>query len=139
MKIKNEMIVLCLMFFILISITAVSAENNNTDIITTNDNAEDNVLSVNEENILNEPDSGSFADLNTKINSGASTEIILENDYNYTAAYNSGNGVTITRSNIVIDGNGHTIDGNGQSRAFAISVEGVTLKNIKFMILLKLE
>ncbi len=127
------MIFICLIFIILISISAVSAEYNNTVINAINNNVNDNVLSVNDDNILNEQDSGSFSDLDTKINSGSSTEIVLENDYNYTAAYNSGNGVTISKSNVVIDGNGHTIDGNGQSRIFYITASGVTLKNINFI------
>lgn len=50
MKLRNEIIVICLICYILIGITSVSAEDNNTNIITGNDNIHDDSLSVDNEN-----------------------------------------------------------------------------------------
>ena len=77
MKLKNGLIVICLILFILISISAVSAADDNTDIISTDNNDNDNVLSINNSNdkkVLTAANDGSFADLNTKINN------IINND-----------------------------------------------------------
>ena len=45
MKLKNELIFICLILFILISVSAVSAEENTTSIISIN-NTDDYVLKV---------------------------------------------------------------------------------------------
>ena len=117
----------------LISISAVTAADDTNNIISS-DNAFNDVLTVNsnDNEILNATDSGTFQALNTKVNSGSAV-ITLENNYSYTTKYNDGYGVEINNANTIIDGNGFTIDGKGQSRMFQISVEGVTLKNIRFV------
>ena len=72
-----------------------------------------------------------FRELATKINSGKS-EIVLDCDYRYNATVDSDyqSGITIS-SNIIINGNGHVIDGNGESKIFRIW-GNVVLKNITF-------
>lgn len=47
-------------------------------------------------------------------------------------ALNFKDGIEIKSDNIVIDGNGHTIDAKGKIRIFNISAKNVTLKNINF-------
>ena len=42
------------------------------------------------------------------------------------------NGIEIKKDNVVIDGNGHTIDAKGKARVFDIYGNNVTLKNINF-------
>ena len=131
MKFKNEIIVICLICFILISIASVSAEDNNTNIITETNNDYDDNLSLNSENeILS--DTGSFEDLNALVNSGSST-VELDRNYTYTSSFNDGKGIVISQNNTTIDGKGHTIDGNGQSRIFNVTATTVTLKNIVFV------
>ena len=126
------MMFICFILIVLISISAVNAAEDSTEILSSSDDL-DGVLAIeNDENeILSATDIGTFQALSTKVNSGE-TEVVLENNYTYDD-YNSGYGVSINNANTVIDGNGFTIDGNGQSRMFQISVEGVTLKNIRFV------
>lgn len=135
MKLKNGLIVICLILFILISISAVSAADDNTDIISTDNNDNDNVLSINNSNdkkVLTAANDGSFADLNTKINGGSSTNIVLDKDYVYAGSDNIKNGIVINKDNIVIDGKGHKIDAKGKTGIFNITGTTVTLKNIIF-------
>ena len=42
-------------------------------------------------------------------------------------------GITIATDNLVIEGNGYTIDGNNQARAFIIYANNVTLNNLKII------
>lgn len=134
MKLKNELIVICLILFILISISAVSAADSNSNIISVNDNDDDNVLDINDNNeILTNENDGSFADLNTTINGDSSTNIILDKDYTYSSSDSIKTGILISRNNTVIDGQGHTIDAKGQTRIFNVTATTVVLKNIKFI------
>ena len=79
--------------------------------------------------------SGNFTDLSDEVgNVAAGGNLTLKKDY----AYGPGDsdykgGITIERDNIVIDGDGHTIDGAGQARIFNILSNNVTLKNINFI------
>lgn len=43
-----------------------------------------------------------------------------------------GKTVTIKKDNLIIDGNGHTIDGNGKNRIFHVKSKNLVLKNIIF-------
>ncbi|WP_462315201.1 Ig-like domain-containing protein [Methanobrevibacter sp.] len=132
MKLRNEIIVICLICFILIGITSVSAEDNNTNIITGNDNIHDDSLSVDNENQIIKDNEGNFEDLNTTINGGSST-VEIDQNYTYTSSFNEGRGIEIIQDNFTVDGKGHTIDGNGQSRIFNVTGTNVTLKNIVFV------
>lgn len=134
MKLKNELVVICLILFILISISAVSAVDENTNVITVN-NDDNNILNINniDNEILTDESDGSFADLNKTINGDSSTNIILDNDYTYTSTDTIKTGILISKNNTVIDGQGHTIDAKGQTRIFNITATTVILKNIKFI------
>lgn len=134
MKLKNELIVICLILFILISTSAVAAADNNTDVITINN--DDNTLSIddiNDEEILTDESDGNFADLNNKINGDSSTNIVLDKNYTYSSTDTIKDGIVISKNNTIIDGQGHTIDAKGQSRMFNVTATTVTLKNIKFI------
>ena len=117
--------------FILIGITSVSAEDNNTDIISENNDVYDDSLSMNNENNVLKS-TGDFEDLNSTINGGSST-IELDRNYTYTSSFNNGEGIVISQNNTIIDGKGHSINGNGQSRIFNVTATTVTLKNIVFI------
>ena len=76
---------------------------------------------------------GSFSDLKDRMSTGL-TEFIFDCDYIYNPNTDSNfqNGIKIeTYKTISIDGNGHVIDGNGQSKVFRINSH-VILKNITF-------
>lgn len=131
MKLKNEIIVICLICVILISISSVYAEDNNTNIITENNNVYDD-LSLNNENEILSDNTGNFEELNNIVNGGSST-VELNRNYSYSSPFNEGKGIVISQNNITIDGKGHTIDANGNSRIFNVTGTTVTLKNIIFI------
>ena len=65
--------------------------------------------------------------------SGASEDrVILENNFKYNAKTDTGllSGITIYKDNLVIDGQGHTIDGGDKAAIFIIIGNNVTLYNI---------
>lgn len=79
----------------------------------------------------------SFKELNNLVKSAQ--KIILTQDYVYmpNADHDRGaplflNGIEITRDNTVIDGQGHSISGEGLVRIFKITANNVVLKNINF-------
>ena len=122
--IKKRYLILILCIITILSIQFVSA-NDNTDNMT--------VLGVSgEESILQAPsETQSYTDLNTIINqAGEGDEINLTYNYEYRNGNDPKTGINITK-NLVINGNGATINGNDVSSLFNIS-EGVTvtLKNL---------
>ncbi|WP_461462762.1 right-handed parallel beta-helix repeat-containing protein, partial [Methanobrevibacter sp.] len=101
------------------------------------DNIEDtNPISSNKDsNVVSDGETAkSFTELNSIINNGSITEITLDSNFTFNNATDNSfiDGITISRSNIVIDGNYNTIDGNGQARIFKITGENVIIKNLYF-------
>ena len=113
------------------SITSVCANEVNETVVA---NEDQSIIGVDHEvSVLKEDSSvGNFTDLNNIINSGK-TEIVLDCDYKYDSACDSDyqRGVTISKG-LVIDGNGHTIDGNGEAKLLQVSGKNVILRNIVF-------
>lgn len=75
-----------------------------------------------------------FGYLDKKIHETTDEEIILKEDIcleKYEKDFYEG-GIELDIDNLVIDGNGHTIDASGDSRIFIITGENITLKNIIF-------
>ena len=71
--------------------------------------------------------------LDAKIAEGE-TLIFLNKNYTYDLETDTIiNGVSITADNIIIDGNGFTVDANYSSRIFNITGKNVTLQNFKFI------
>lgn len=101
-------------FLILISITAVCANDNSTfdEITTANDSQEDMpILSSGE---------GNFTELSELIN-GDNNVISLDKDYKYSSGDTvTSSGITINKP-ITVNGNGHTIDASNFGRIFSIS------------------
>ena len=77
---------------------------------------------------------GNFTSLQTDISSSTDS-IELTQNYIYDNSTDSGlkNGITISKSNFIVDGNGHTIDGSNQARIFHIMGNNVTLKNLNLI------
>lgn len=135
MKLKKRMLVICLILFILIGISSVSAADNDTVVLSDIGDINDDILSIDNYNdkILGDTNDGSFADLNTKINGNSSTNITLDKNYTYSTSDTIKTGIVISKNNIVIDGKGHTIDAKNQARIFNVTGTTVTLKNINFI------
>ncbi len=115
--------------------------NTNLEDVSSKADSKDNIEDTNP--ISSKKDSGvvgdgetpkSFTELNSIINNGSITEIILDSNFTFNNATDNSfiDGITISRSNIVIDGNYNTIDGNGQARIFKITGGNVIIKNLYF-------
>ena len=151
---RKSLLIILLVACMLFSVTSVVASDVNDAMV--NDTAlssEENefvvdseideiAASSNDENQLSEDsgstDDGTFTSLQLKVlTASAGSTINLSNDYKYNSGFRLTTGVFINKD-ITIDGNGHTIDGMGQSRIFNINYgdglkfHKVTLKNINF-------
>ena len=143
MKHKKLLLVFSILFVLLCSLTAISASDlNDTDVIANDDAGEETVSSDAdiENDITTEPDSGTiygntFTGLNNTVADGGNVN--LTRDYTYNESTDDwlySQGVVIDQDNVVIDGNGHFINGEMQTRVFHIkNANNVTLKNIKFV------
>ncbi|MEE0942700.1 MAG: hypothetical protein UIB63_06285 [Methanobrevibacter sp.] len=126
MKYKNVLFI-CLIICIIFSISSVYANDLNDTYI----RQEEPMLEMSHDDRILSSNTGSFADLNNELKN-ANNELKLTRNYTYTDTdSNFQNGIEI-RKNIVIDGNGFTINGNGKSKAFNIQTKTIILKNIHF-------
>lgn len=138
MKFKN-IILITLLLFAVLAISCVSAADNLTDDGVLQDTpleeielSDDDVVSSSQEEIIGEPDDGTFTALQSKIdNAGTNSTVILENNYSYDEGFSTG-GIVISKK-ITIEGNGFTIDGNDAGRIFKIDADGVVLNKINFV------
>ena len=122
---KSFLILICLILFI-VSMAGVSAADDLNQTV-------DDTLSVSGENdeIISE-DTGSFFELQKKIDQANESVIYLEKDYAFDDTIDS-DSITIDKP-ITINGNGFTIDGKHVNKAFSIvgSAKNVVLNNITF-------
>ncbi|MBR3141213.1 MAG: hypothetical protein IKF11_10215, partial [Methanobrevibacter sp.] len=118
-----------ILIILFLSVSAVSASENQTaDVLDVQDSKEVVIKDTNPE--------GTFDDLNNSIASASGT-LVLDRNYSYNDDFGSTEGIKFYKD-IVIDGKGHTIDGKGKSRIFAVgdyskSANRVVLKNINFI------
>ena len=77
---------------------------------------------------------GNFCELNDLISNSSDSEINIEKNYTYDNDSDSDlkRGIVVNRS-LVINGNGHVIDGKNKSMIFHICADNVVIKNITFM------
>ena len=96
---------------------------------------EQKVTQTDNEEKTGETDDGTFGALESKISSASSGDTIyLENNYSCEDSWTQDSGIYILTSNLVIDGQGHTIDAKQKTRIFCVDeVDNVTIKNIKFI------
>ena len=134
---NKKYFMLSIVLLSLLTLSVVSASDNTTDVIGLEESTyvisigETQVLGQIEDNNLMETDGGTFTDLQTKIdNANASSTITLENNYTYDDGFNK-DGILISKE-IIIEGNGYTIDGKEVSRIFNVTGDGVVFKNIIF-------
>ena len=134
MKLRKLMIILILTIF-LFSIASVTAANT-TDVMTSTDDSKmelsqknEELISKENEEIIKDGTTGTFTELQDKIDNGGS-EITLDKNYTCEDGFYTG-GITISKQ-ITIDGRGHTIDAQGKASIFFVNARNVVLKNIIF-------
>ena len=130
---KFKLIIMVALAVLIISIGTVSADENTTHDETLKlDSAPGEIegIPINDSVLIAGEDS--FTSLQNTINSADPEDTItLGSDYTYDEGFST-NGVSITKS-LTIDGNGHTIDTDSQSRAFTIAADNVVLKNLQII------
>ena len=93
--------------------------------ITTDDSAD--ILKATQNDIYTASE-GSFTNLTDEIKS--KDVVDLFHDYKFNNETDDSKGILIAKDNFVLNGNGHTIDGNNQARIFNITANNVTLSNL---------
>ena len=140
MKFKRIMLITLLLLAIF-TIGAISAadnmtdegvlEENTSDELELNDNANEYIVSSEQDEIIGATDDRTFTALQKKINDAPDgSTITLENDYVYDDGFDT-NGIEITKQ-ITINGNGHTINALSKSKIFLVKSNSV-FNNIKFV------
>ena len=126
MKFKKIIMVLALLI-ILLSITSVSAIDNDEAQISEDDSQplekiDENTITTTQEDVLNANAKGTFTELQKIINlTPDGSTINLDKDYSYDAGFNT-KGIVINK-NLTINGNGHTLNGLSKSRIFIINFD----------------
>ena len=139
---KNKIIIFTLILLALFSIAGVCAGDVNDTLTMSEDDsqlgladADDNLKSIDENQVIEEgfvEDNGSFVALQERIdNASDNSTVLLPNNYLLENGF-SENGILINKS-LTIDGNGFTINANGNARIFNIAGAAVTLQNLKFI------
>ena len=126
---KKKFIIMAILVSFL-AISAVSASDLNT---TDNDGIiVDDTLSVSQNDVVDVGNIKTFTDLQKNINDASQgSTIVLDADYNYDDSF-SIQGITINKA-LTIDGDGHTLNGMGQSHIVYVNASNVVLKNINFI------
>ena len=150
---KKGILILTLLILALFSVSCIYAADVNDTLAASEDtgdielshgieSADDNLGTIEEQKVTqtdNEEktgatDDGTFEALRTKIDSASSGDTVyLENNYSCEDSWTQVTGISISTSNLVIDGNGYTIDAKGKTKIFNVNAENVTIKNIKFI------
>ncbi|MDO5811380.1 MAG: C1 family peptidase, partial [Methanobrevibacter sp.] len=112
------------------AVSSDDAGNDSQEILQTI--REDNTLE-NTQNEVYATGEASFTDLSNDI--GNATGVLnIDRDYKFNNEIdNSSIGIFINKDNFVIEGNGHTLDGNNQTRIFVVNATNVTLNNLKII------
>ena len=124
-----------LIFILMFFIGSVSANDAGSDVYQEIQDTDSNDLNFDENQVIgsdfegdNNP-TGNFTQLAQDINTGGSLIQLTRN-------YTMGDGEThveISRNNIIIDGQGHTLNANGLGNIFGVTGTNITFKNIIFI------
>ena len=141
MNFKAKFFIFVLVLSILLSITYVSAADSQSEILS-GDAESDDLMVANDENIQSNPDEGeykSFSNLTQDINDAGG---IFEVNDNYKFCEDdSEESINIYRENLVINGNGHIIDGGNMSLGLSFDASNpsedynpmnITINNLTF-------
>ena len=123
MKVLKIMIV---MLVLIISVGGVCAADDISDEIISDDGQD--TLEIAQDNVYTTGES-SFSNLTDEIEN-AGTTLDLTKDYTFNNETDNNTGILISKDNFVLNGNGHTIDGNNQSRLLSISGNNITLNDL---------
>ena len=132
MKMNYKFISLLLILFF-VSLSLVSAANDDNQTLQMNDNSEIQGIEIDADKLS--ADTGTFTELqNTIWRSKDGDTITLDKDYSYNSDF-SRTDLQVPRSSLTIDGQGHTLDGKGASRIFYVtdSASNLIVKNINFV------
>ena len=133
----KKIILISILVLLLISISSVSANDDLNQNITKIDDV-DNQIEINEQDVLGASSPRTFMDLQSQIGkTSAGNTLTLYDDYEYTEGTDRTIGIAIygTTKDIIIDGNGHTLNGKGVARILYVN-EGATnivVKNLNFI------
>ena len=116
-------------------------ENIDDEVLSVGEDINEEVLSVDEgidEEILSDGnrDMGNFTDLERDINSATGNYYALTRDYTYNndTDHSYQTGIAINQQNFVLDGNDHTLNGNNLAQVFYLfETNNITLMNINFI------
>ena len=125
-----------MLILLLITISAVSASDDVDQNIT--QTSDINNIEINNGDVLSASNARTFTDLQTQIGRTAEgSTLTLEDDYAYTEGTDRTLGIVIyaTTKNIVIDGNGHTLDGKNAARILSVNegANNIVIKNVNFV------
>ena len=119
---KRKIIFITLFLFILLSISSVSAQENDTSVMGNEIDSKDIVGDV----------PGTFTELNALIQNSNGT-VDLDRDYKYTSNDSSLNSGIVINKALIINGNNFTIDSSNNARAFQVSASNVVISNLNFV------
>ena len=125
---KFKYIFIASLILAVLMVSAVSANDTvSQDIISDND---DNSLEITQDKINTETETTkTFTDLYVDI-SNATGVLDIQCNYKYNNETDQNIGITLGMDNFVINGNGHTLDANNQSRIFQIMANNITINNL---------
>ena len=121
--IKTKIMILSIAMIIFISASCVNAVQINET---------EPVSYISNENLLN-VNSNDFSSLNNEINASSDSKVLnLTKDYAFNSLNNQKfcDGIDVDIDDLIIDGQGHTINANKEARIFNIKSNNVTLKNL---------
>ena len=130
----KKLMFISLLILLIISISAVSANDDVNQNITEIDND----MGIDNGEILSASSARTFTDLQGQImRTSAGSTLTLYDDYEYTEGTDRTIGIAIyaTTKDIIIDGNGHTLDGKNTARILYVNdgATNITIKNINFV------
>ena len=126
--IKVKIIFTALVILVFLGMACVSTEENQTNLAVDDFGKDQEIVTADND------DTGSFTELKTKITESGN-ELKLEKDYKYItgADLDTVEGIEVGKSNYVIDGQGHTIDGSTFANLFIFYGSNITVKNLKMI------
>lgn len=136
MKINKNLIMLILLLIFCISISTVSAADSIDIQVDDVKNVNLEVVDASSQNDVKinnlQAGEGSFKELQGEIdNAIEGATIILTKNYKFSGT-NDNDSIVINK-NLIIDGNGHTIDASNSTRFFVLNKSNIIIKNIKFI------
>ncbi|MEE0939732.1 C1 family peptidase [Methanobrevibacter sp.] len=124
---KFKYIFIASLILAILMVSAVSANDTvSQDIISDND---DNSLEITQDRNTETETTKTFTDLYVDI-SNATGVLDIQCNYKYNNKTDQNMGISLVMDNFVINGNGHTLDANNQSRIFQIRANNITINNL---------